>query len=72
MSEMQGTYPPVQYPVIEALNGVLYLIVFWKYGMSADSLVYCLLFSALLALSVMISEHMRSLWDLTYLYWHWG
>ena len=42
----------VQYPVIEALNGVLYLIVFWKYGMSVDSLVYCLLFSALLALSV--------------------
>ncbi len=41
-----------QYPVIEALNGVLYLIVFWKYGMSVDSLVYCLLFSALLALSV--------------------
>lgn len=42
----------VQYPVIEALNGVLYLLVFWKYGMSVDSLVYCLLFSALLALSV--------------------
>lgn len=29
----------VQYPVIEALNGVLYLLVFWKYGMSVDSLV---------------------------------
>ena len=42
----------VQYPVIEALNGVLYLLVFWKFGMSVDSLVYCLLFSALLALSV--------------------
>ena len=41
-----------QYPIIEALNGVLYLLVFWKYGMSVDSLVYCLLFSALLALSV--------------------
>ena len=42
----------VQYPVIEAANGILYLIVFWKYGMSVDSLLYCLLFSALLALSV--------------------
>ena len=42
----------VQYPVIEAANGILYLIVFWKYGMSLDSLLYCLLFSALLALSV--------------------
>lgn len=42
----------VQYPMIEAANGILYLIAFWKYGMSVDSLLYCLLFSALLALSV--------------------
>ncbi len=42
----------VQYPLIEGLNGVLYLIVFFRYGISVDSLLYCLLFSALLALSV--------------------
>ena len=42
----------VQYPIIEALNGCLYLIVFYKFGMSVDSLLYCLLFSALLTLSV--------------------
>lgn len=42
----------VQYPLIEALNGVLYLVVFTRYGLSIDSLLYCLLFSALLALSV--------------------
>lgn len=42
----------VQYPVIEALNGVLYLVVFARYGLSIDSLLYCLLFSTLLALSV--------------------
>jgi leader peptidase (prepilin peptidase)/N-methyltransferase len=42
----------VQYPLIEGLNGVLYLIVFIRYGLSVDSLLYCLLFSALLALSV--------------------
>jgi leader peptidase (prepilin peptidase)/N-methyltransferase len=42
----------VQYPLIEGLNGVLYLIVFVRYGLSVDSLLYCLLFSALLALSV--------------------
>ncbi len=42
----------VQYPLIEGLNGVLYVAVFAKYGFSVDSLVYCLLFSALLALSV--------------------
>lgn len=42
----------VQYPLIEGLNGVLYLVVFTRYGVSIDSLLYCLLFSALLALSV--------------------
>ncbi len=42
----------VQYPVIEALNGLLYLVVFYHYGISIESLLYCLLFSALLALSV--------------------
>lgn len=42
----------VQYPVIEALNGALYLAVFARYGVSMESLLYCLLFSALLALSV--------------------
>lgn len=42
----------VQYPLIEGLNGVLYLVVFARYGWSIESLLYCLLFSALLALSV--------------------
>lgn len=42
----------IQYPLIEALNGVLYLLVFHCYGLSVDSLLYCLTFSALLALSV--------------------
>lgn len=47
-----GSKLSVQYPVIEALNGALYLLVFWRYGISIDSLLYCLLFSALIALSV--------------------
>lgn len=42
----------VQYPIVEALNGCLYLVVFYRFGLSIDSLLYCLLFSALLALSV--------------------
>ncbi len=42
----------VQYPLIEALNGVLYMVVFHRFGVSIESLLYCLLFSALLALSV--------------------
>lgn len=42
----------VQYPVIEALNGVLYLLVFARFGVSTECLLYCLLASALLVLSV--------------------
>ena len=42
----------IQYPLIEGLNGVLYLVVFARFGLSIDSLLYCLMFSALLALSV--------------------
>lgn len=42
----------VQYPLIEALNGVFYLLIVHKYGVSIESLLYCLLFSALLVLSV--------------------
>lgn len=42
----------VQYPIIEALNGVLYLLVFTHFGVSIECLLYCLLASALLVLSV--------------------
>lgn len=42
----------VQYPVIELLNGVLYCIVFAVYGVSVNALLYALLASALIALSV--------------------
>lgn len=41
----------VQYPLIEALNGILYVAVFFVNGMNADSILYCLLTSALLVLS---------------------
>lgn len=47
-----GSKISVQYPAIEALNGGLYLLAFWRYGLSIDSLLYCLLFSALIVLSV--------------------
>lgn len=42
----------VQYPLIELLNGVLYCIVFAEYGLSVDALLYALLGSALITLSV--------------------
>ncbi len=41
-----------QYPIIEAANGMIYVITFLVHGLSVESIIYCLLFSALLALSV--------------------
>lgn len=42
----------VQYPVIEALNGILWLIIFSVCGISIETALYCVTASALLALSV--------------------
>ena len=41
-----------QYPIIEAVNGVLYVLIFAVNGMNLVSILYCLMASALLALSV--------------------
>ncbi len=42
----------MQYPIIEMLNGVVYVLVFMINGWSIDSAIYCLLASALIVLSV--------------------
>lgn len=42
----------VQYPLIEGLNGLLYVFVVAINGVHVDSLLYCLLGSALIVLSV--------------------
>lgn len=47
-----GAKLSVQYPLIEAANGILYVCIVWTGGLSVDSLLYCLLASALLVLSV--------------------
>lgn len=41
-----------QYPMIEALNGILYVWVFSSHGFTVTSILYCLAVSALLVLSV--------------------
>ena len=42
----------VQYPAVELLNGVMYCMVFAEYGLSMETLLYALLISALIVLSV--------------------
>lgn len=47
-----GAKLSVQYPLIEGLNGVLYVLIAVINGFNVDSLLYCLLISALITLSV--------------------
>ena len=42
----------LQYPLIEGLNGLLYVLVVAICGLTIESLLYCFMFSALLTLSV--------------------
>ena len=42
----------VQYPLVEVCNGILYVIIFMINGYSMESILYCLMTSALLVLSV--------------------
>jgi leader peptidase (prepilin peptidase)/N-methyltransferase len=42
----------IQYPVIEALNGILYAVIFTVNSISLKSVIYCFLVSALIVLSV--------------------
>ncbi|MCR5609244.1 MAG: prepilin peptidase [Lachnospiraceae bacterium] len=47
-----GAHISKQYPIIEAINGVMYVIIVMVNGYNYESVIYCLLFSALLTLSV--------------------
>lgn len=42
----------VQYPIVEAANGALYVILYLANGINVETILYCLCASALLALSV--------------------
>ncbi|MBD5464315.1 MAG: prepilin peptidase [Lachnospiraceae bacterium] len=42
----------LQYPIVEGVNGFLYVLIFFVKGWNLDAAIYCLLVSALLTLSV--------------------
>jgi len=42
----------IQHFLVEVLNGVLYITVFWRFGLTVECLLFCLLASALVALSM--------------------
>ena len=47
-----GTKISPQYPIIELLNGLIWVVIYLVKGANVESLLYCLLASALIALSV--------------------
>ncbi len=40
-----------QYPIVEMLNGVLYILIYIQYGFTFISVIYCLFLSALIVLT---------------------
>ncbi|MDO5521445.1 MAG: prepilin peptidase [bacterium] len=42
----------IQYPMIECVNGILYVLIFYSYGITMTSVLYALTASALLSLSM--------------------
>lgn len=47
-----GSSYSVQYPLIELLNGLMYALVYVKFGFTINSILYCLLISMLITLSI--------------------
>lgn len=47
-----GTKISIQYPLIESVNGLLYVITFAICGWNIDSVLWCLMFSTLLVIAV--------------------
>ena len=54
-----GAKISIQYPLIEALNGVLYVIVFMANGFTFSSVLYCLMTSALIVITVVDERTMK-------------
>lgn len=48
---------PIRYPLVEALNGGLFVLVIWYFGFSWATLVYWLLVSALVAITFIDLDH---------------
>lgn len=42
----------LRYPIIEAVNGILYLLVYFKFGLSIITLKYCILVSILIVIGM--------------------
>ena len=47
-----------QYPIIELLNAILYLIIYTKFGLSLEFFFYAIIFSLLIVITLIDLQHM--------------
>lgn len=47
-----GSKISIQYPLVELINGVLWVLIFLHYGFQLNSVMYCVLISILIVISV--------------------
>lgn len=52
-----GSRYSIQYPLIELLNGVLYVLVALKFGFTWNSIIYCAIISILITVSLIDLKH---------------
>lgn len=52
-----GSRYSAQYPLIELLNGILYVLLYLKYGFSINTVLYCLAASLLTVISLIDLRH---------------
>lgn len=52
-----GSSYSIQYPLIELLNGLLYALVYLKFSLSLNSILYCLIISLLITISMIDYNH---------------
>jgi leader peptidase (prepilin peptidase)/N-methyltransferase len=48
-----GAKISAQYPIVEGLNGIMYIVSFAVFGISYKAIIYCLFFSLLIVIGVM-------------------
>ncbi len=52
-----GSHYSIQYPLIELLNGLMYALVYLKFGLTLNSILYCLIISLLITVSIVDLKH---------------
>lgn len=52
-----GSNYSIQYPLIELLNGLLYALLYVKFGLTLNSILHCLIISLLVTISIIDLKH---------------